>query len=278
VENTLPAFEAAASEGANAIETDLCITKDNRIVLWHDCDPNSATALLRQQGGEGLPYVPFVPPLGSPERRPVHELMLGELRKHYGYAPADSDEREPDAIIPEIGELFFWLADHPEIDALYLDIKLAADQTEQADFLVKQVALEHKKGLQTRVFFLSVHDTIATAMEAARLREGATALRVIRDYETEGALDGTQDLGLRDVTTGYTVWRSWNDYVDEVEDLVDARTYGEIDSVVAWTIDGADEQEELIRLGVNGILSNKPAFLADLYAAILAEEREDAAD
>jgi glycerophosphoryl diester phosphodiesterase len=281
VENTLPAFDAAAREGANAIETDLCVTQDNRIVIWHDCDPNTPTALLRQQGGEGLPYVPFVPPQGSPERRPVHELTLGELRKYYGYAPINSDEREPDARIPELGELFVWLADHPEIDSLYLDIKLADNQTEQADFLVKQVIEEHKKGSQTRVYFLSVHDKIATAMEAARIREGATSLRVIRDYETEGALEGTKRLGLRDVTTGYTAWRSWGDYVEEVEDLVSAREDGEIDSVVTWTIDDDKDQEELIRLGVDGILSNKPGLVAVLYATILAqerEEREDAAD
>ena len=278
VENTLPSFEAAANEGANAIETDLCVTKDDRIVIWHDCDPNSTVALLRQSGGEGLPNVPFVPPLGSEERRPVHELTFGELRKHYGYAPAGSGERDPEAIIPEIGELFLLLGDRDEIETLILDIKLAADQTEDADFLVKQVAEEHKKGLKTKIYFLSVHDSIAAAMETARVREGADDLRVVRDYEDEGALEGARELGLRDVSTGFTLWRSWDDYVDEVRDLVDVREAGEIDSVITWTINGADEQEELIRAGVDGVMADKPGPLGQLYRQIRAEERSDAAD
>lgn len=278
VENTIPSFEAAAREGANAIETDLCMTKDNRIVIWHDSDPDSAVALLRQSGGEGLPNVPFVPPIGSPERRPVRELTFGELRKYYGYAPAGSFDRDPTAIIPEVGELFAWLADHDVIETLFLDIKLAPGETAEADLLVKQIAEEHKKGPETKIFFLSVHDSIAQAMEAARVREGADELRVIRDYEDEGALEGATALGLRDVTTGYTLWRSWDDYTDEVEDLVAARDEGVLDSVVSWTINDPEGQEELIRIGVDGIMTDKPAALGPLYQQIRADEQRDAAD
>src|SRR5687768_11383252 len=49
-ENTTWAFEAAIAEGANAIETDVCVTSDDRVVLWHDSDPNAPVALARQTG------------------------------------------------------------------------------------------------------------------------------------------------------------------------------------------------------------------------------------
>ena len=35
-ENTLPSFERALSEGANSLETDICVTKDKEVILWHD--------------------------------------------------------------------------------------------------------------------------------------------------------------------------------------------------------------------------------------------------
>ena len=37
-ENTLPSFESAVKKGAHIIETDIHITKDSHIVVWHDDD------------------------------------------------------------------------------------------------------------------------------------------------------------------------------------------------------------------------------------------------
>lgn len=271
-ENTLPSFEIALQEGADGIETDLCVTQDDRIVIWHDRDPDSAEATLRQRGVEGLLYVPFVPSIGSPERRPVDELTLDELRAHYGYAK--DGERDPDARIPELSEFYNWLSEGRELKALYLDIKLAAGQTEEATFIVQKVFEERPKAGETRVYLMSIHDDIALAMEAERVRLGAEELRVARDFEGEGALEGTQELGLRDVAIGYTLLRENHDYMDEVEDLVSARRDGEIDHVITWTIDDPDDQEALIELGVNGIIANDPAELKAIYSESLADAQD----
>jgi glycerophosphoryl diester phosphodiesterase len=87
-ENTIAAFAKAVEFGANAIETDVCVTQDDCFILWHDADPNDTWALARQWGGEGLLYVPDVPALGSPWRRPVRELALAALRSGFPDAPA----------------------------------------------------------------------------------------------------------------------------------------------------------------------------------------------
>src|SRR5689334_21972169 len=84
-ENTIPSFEAAAATGANGIETDFCITADGVLVAFHDCDPDDSIALARQAGGEGYTWIPYVPPVGSPWRRPTKQLTLAELRAHFGY-------------------------------------------------------------------------------------------------------------------------------------------------------------------------------------------------
>ena len=41
IENTMASFQRAVEqEGANGLECDLCLTKDEQIVLWHDWDPD----------------------------------------------------------------------------------------------------------------------------------------------------------------------------------------------------------------------------------------------
>ena len=35
-ENTIPAFQSAAELGVDVIETDVHLTKDGKIVIWHD--------------------------------------------------------------------------------------------------------------------------------------------------------------------------------------------------------------------------------------------------
>ena len=50
MENTVKSFQTALDEGANAIETDVCLTADGVLALWHDWDPNSTVANLRQMG------------------------------------------------------------------------------------------------------------------------------------------------------------------------------------------------------------------------------------
>src|SRR5262245_41350734 len=51
-ENTLPSFEAALDAGVTSIETDLHLTRDDRVVLCHD--PVVGGRLVRQQTLEEL--------------------------------------------------------------------------------------------------------------------------------------------------------------------------------------------------------------------------------
>jgi glycerophosphoryl diester phosphodiesterase len=81
VENTLPSMDKAIAEGATGIETDLCLTRDGEVVLWHDWEPDTLIALARQLGAEGhTMYRPSVPDVGDDKRRPVDELTLAELQ------------------------------------------------------------------------------------------------------------------------------------------------------------------------------------------------------
>ena len=51
-ENTIPSFDRALSEGSNSLETDICVTKDKEVILWHDWNPDELVAIIREGGFE----------------------------------------------------------------------------------------------------------------------------------------------------------------------------------------------------------------------------------
>jgi len=139
-ENTIASFRRAVSLGADAIETDISVTADGRFALWHDADPDEKVALARQLGSERLAYRPSVPDVGSPARKPVRSLRAEELLSHYAYvrnelseAPAAGPERVG---IEMLDELLTWTATSAAPRHVFLDIKLAGDQTEAATDLI----------------------------------------------------------------------------------------------------------------------------------------------
>jgi len=266
-ENTIPSFKVAAAVGANAIETDVCVTSDGVFVIWHDRDPDSIEAVARQTGAEGLAYIPLVPPIGSALRRPVDQLTLEELRQNYGYGDIDGT-RANIYQIPTLLEAVDWARSEPALKAVYIDTKLTETQTDQAvalfdlihDAKVADDTLSH-----VRFYMLSVHRSIVDAYEAERIALGAEDMHVAWDFEGTGALQGTLDAGLRDISTGLVPSVAWSGFKREVAHMVDAREAGQIDSVTVWTFDREMQLAELLYYSVDGIMTNQPESLYRIW-------------
>jgi glycerophosphoryl diester phosphodiesterase len=266
-ENTLPSMQAAIVDGANAVEVDLCVTADDVLVLWHDCDPDDPVALARETGAEGFLYVPDVPAIGSDFRRPVDELTLSEFRDNFGYSML-GDDVDPSARIPTFEEFLTWAGSEPLLEAVYLDIKLTPDQVGYVVPLVSQLSSD--KSLQkVRFIVLSTHTEIVEPVEAERRRLGVDSPRVAYDSEDPGALDVTLAEGLRDMSIGLTPTRTWSGLVGEVADSVNARDSGKVDTVMVWTIDRETDLAELLYYSVDGIITNDAALLRRLWRAKL---------
>lgn len=269
-ENTIASMVAAATAGANAVEIDLLQTADGHIVLWHDLDPDDPVAEARRLGLEGLAYVPVVPPSGSDARRRVDQLTLEELRTTHGYARERGSPPDPDAPIATWDEIVDWLRSEPAMRALYLDVKV--DQPDQARAIVRAAQDARAAGgppSNVAMFLTSPHRSIVVAMKEERDALADEDLAVIWDFEDEGALAGAEELDLSHVSTGLTVTRSEGDFLDDVESLLEAREKNRIDSVTAWTIDRRMQLGILLYYGVDGIITNDPALLADLWARTL---------
>ncbi len=273
-ENTLSSYVRALEQGANAIEVDVCATRDGRFVLWHDADPDGAVALVRQAGGEGLLFRPDVPAVGSTLRRPVRQLSQEDLLAHYRYVRAEGDAPDGatsarEASIVTLPELFAWASGRERLSDVLLDIKLEEDQTAEAEALVDllqdTLAADALPGITIRL--LSPQAEIASALvERCRRLPPGDPIRVSADFELPGAPEMGPRTGARDVSLGCGQ-RLWPGFRRDVVKCVEGRDRGAFESVIAWTINDTDRLRELVRIGVDGILTDEVAMLREIVGA-----------
>lgn len=265
-ENTMVAFEKARDLGADAVEVDVSVTADGRFALWHDADPNDTVAFARELGAEGLAYIPRFPARGSPWRKRVRDLGSEELARHYGYVRRDSPASTASVVgIDWLDDLLKW-AGRSGTAHVFLDVKLAEDQTESAASLVAQLRDAPPPG--TTFHLLSPRGPIVRALADAigptPGRGAASALRTSVDLELPAPpLEELAALGAPDVSLG-VAGRLWPGYRGEIGRMLRARDAGRFESVVAWTINAPDRLEALVAAGVDGVLTDEPALLRTL--------------
>lgn len=161
VENTLPSFARAMDDGANALELDVCVTRDRELVIWHDEDPNEATARFRQWGLE--PYVSFRPrvPWMGAHRRPVSALTLAEMRRWYGYAEKRFMGRATPRAIATVPEFFEWATREPRLGLVFLDVKITKERMELVPALLERLcALRERLRPEFRIVLESCHAAV----------------------------------------------------------------------------------------------------------------------
>ena len=262
-ENTLPSFERALELGANAVEADVCATRDGRFVVWHDADPNERVALARQAEIESLRYRPEVPDVGSQWRRPVSELTLDEFLAHYRYVADDDDDpggraSGKRAAPITLEDLLAWAAKREALRDLFLDVKLDEEQTREAGALVGVVARTPKRdGLVLHL--LSPCEPVVREM-AQRATPFEDAVRVSADFELAGADRIAPRTGAPDVSLGCGE-RFWTGFHGDVNACVRRRERGVFGMVTAWTINDETRLRRLVRDGVDAILTDDAALL-----------------
>jgi glycerophosphoryl diester phosphodiesterase len=262
-ENTVNSFARALELGANAIEGDVCATRDDRLVLWHDADPDDSIALLRQAGAEGYAFRPSAPDLGSRWRRPVRELEESDLLARYGYSKATGDGSAP---IARLSELFDWAETARGLERILLDTKLTEDDSAGAAALFETVREAAQRPALRRIAFhlLSPRREVIGAYLAEAARTGLPEnVRLCADFELPGVERGEIPGEVREVSLGCGE-RLWPGFRREVCRVAAARRCGEFDRVTAWTINRPRRLRELLRIGVDGILTDDVPLLKRL--------------
>jgi len=228
--NTIPAFKLAWEQGADAIEADLHLTKDNHIVCIHNKDTKKYT-------GKNVT---------------VKDATLAELRLlDVGFckSPAFKHTR-----IPVISEVF---ATVPDGKKIYIEIKSSA---KIIPFLIKEL---ERSGLENRQVVVicfnarllaqlktqAPHYTTYllkdfTKNEARQIRAASETINTLKKIKADG------------LSTGQS--RIDQAFVKKIKDAGFEHH--------VWTINDADTAKRFSRWGTQSITTDKPALIKKVIA------------
>jgi glycerophosphoryl diester phosphodiesterase len=279
-ENTIPSFERALWEGSNSLETDLCVTKDKEVILWHDWNPDELVALIREGGFEPeVAYKPDFPAPFSGYRNKISELTLQEFKTHFNYIK--KGESEPvGAHIPTFEEFISWLSDKEKIKYVFLDLKVPKDEKEmvlvildQLDSLVKKYNPLCKFILET--FSLEVLETAKakypnlTYCLDVELPPGFIFIpRIYSGVKTAILNKNSIALVLRPRQTTIANWMTYRRVMRF--DVRKKRQHNRknpsepINFLIGCTINDKREMECLIKKGINGMQTDYPRRLTNI--------------
>jgi len=219
-ENTLSAFEQAAEKGADAVEFDVKLTADNKVIVLHD------QTVDRTTNGTGN----------------IAKLTFSALRDLE--AGTQFPGKFPTERIPELDEVFETVGKR-----VYMNVELTNYSTPNDALVPTVVDVVKKHGMQSRVFFSSFF--------AQNLRKVRLLLpEVPRGLLTMPGLMGLwgRTLGWRGD------YAALNPYMTDVNAGLVYKIHAAGKSVNAWTVNTEAEIKRMIGLSVDGIITDDPAL------------------
>jgi glycerophosphoryl diester phosphodiesterase len=232
----MPAFERAVELGIRYLETDCHATSDGEIVLCHDAN------VARMCDGTGR----------------VSEMTYAELQQldaGYRFTP-DGDETYPfrgkGVRIARLAELLEAFPD--------TRINLEVKQEEPA-IAAEVLRVIRAADAESRTLLAAAEDPVIAEIRALDpgTALGSSVSDVVAFYSAiqAGTLDSFEPLGhVLQIPSSF----GESPLITE-ESLAAARQVGLL--IHVWTINDADEIAELIRAGVDGVMSDHPALLLE---------------
>ena len=279
-ENTIPSFERALREGVNSLETDLCVTKDKEVILWHDWNPDELVALIREKGIEPeVAHKPDFPAPYSGLRNKTSELNLSEIRKHFNYVKKSNSEKV-NAYIPTFREFVNWLSDKPQIKFVFLDIKVPKEEKELILVILDQLD-ELKKEFNLSTNFI-IETFFSEVLEVAKnkypdlnysldveIPPGFIFLpRIHSTIKVAAKNQNNVAIIMRPRQITIANWMTfrrviWYDVRRRLK-LNRSNAQQKIDFLIGCTINDKREMDCLIKSGINGMQTDYPRRLTNL--------------
>jgi glycerophosphoryl diester phosphodiesterase len=277
-ENTLPGLACALAIGVDALEFDVTLTADGGLILAHDLIVDATTILDTGPAAKDDPSFPYVGKRWS-------ALTLGQIATldAGGRRPLAPFERTFEAVpatgVPTLDEVCRLVTD-AGADQVILTVELKTEPS----WPFADVRTLTGSALRT----LSAHDLTSQTrilgfdwrvLEAAQAADPAVPRVALVEPGTWvpgsawlAGLDpaayrpGSSAIGsvaaARDIGAAWL--SAWETMIDA--DLAEAAGHSGL-GLIAWTVNSPDRMAELIMLGVDGIVTDRP----DLMRRVLAE-------
>ena len=271
-ENTLPAFADALSMGVDTLELDMAVTRDGVVVVSHDRRLNPD--LARAPDGH---YIPAEVPFVKLTLEQVKQYDVGQIRPGSAYAARFPDQLVvPGTRIPTLAEVFALVRRSGNRQVrLNIETKIDPhhpDESPAPQHFVTAVLdlLRHEK-FSDRVMIQSFdwRTLLLIQKQAPGIPTVYLTQQTGPDANVHADTPSPWTAGFDPHDHGGSVPRTikaaggniWSPYSGDV----DARSIAEAHHlglpVIVWTVNQPDEMAQLIDMGVDGIISDRPDLL-----------------
>ncbi|MEU9887821.1 glycerophosphodiester phosphodiesterase family protein [Sphaerisporangium sp. NPDC051011] len=271
-ENTLPGMAFTLELGVHAIEFDVALSADRRLVLTHDLTVSAVTSADTAPFTEDDPDFPYV-------GKPIRSLTLTQLRmldvgvRH----PRTKDDRfaatqarVPGARMPTLGAVL-GLASAYGADDVRMNVEIKSDPTrpdlsgdpcEVTELVVAE--LERHKRLDGAAILSFDWRVLRVARDLVPLRYALVEKATLDPawLGLDHVADFGGDIAAAAASIGATTLSPDRVLVDE-ELMSQAAKAGL--PVAVWTVNDPEEAARLLDLGVAGIVTDYPDRMRDLW-------------
>jgi glycerophosphoryl diester phosphodiesterase len=273
-ENTLAGFAGALRLGVDVLELDVALTADDVVVVTHD--PRLNPDLTRGPGGQWLPGVG--PAIRSLPLAGLRGYDIGRVDPSSRYGARYTEQQAVDGQrIPTLLEVFELAGSMSKTVRFNIEIKIQPniedDYPEPEHFARRVVETIKEAGMLDRVIIqgfdwrpLRQVSQLAPDIPIAALTAERPWLDNIQRGQP-GASPWTAGLDVDDFdgSVPAMVAKSgagiWSPYYRDVNASSIAVAQGKGLRVIVWTVNTADAMEQMINLGVDGIITDYPGRL-----------------
>jgi len=249
-ENTIPAFEEAVAAGANVLELDLQMTKDDVPVVSHE--PDLTSKLCRYKSGKEIEK-PI--PLRSITAKELEQFECGMV-----FQERFPDQKKIGVAIPTFDTFLKWRNQKAKKLELNVETKMTADDPKWIPdptlFATKVIELLKKHKVVDKTILQSFDFRTLTA---AKKIEPKLALSCLFEEE-KGFCEATAKIGAQ--------WASPEQSLVTAEEV--AKCHAKGIKVVPWTANEKDQWHALLAKGVDAIITDYPrnlnAYVQELKA------------
>ncbi|MEU6792520.1 glycerophosphodiester phosphodiesterase family protein [Nonomuraea wenchangensis] len=266
-ENTLPGMSRTMELGVHALELDVALTADRRLVLTHDLTVSAVTSADRRPLRDGDPLYPYVgKPINALTLAQLHTLDVGvRLPRHPADPFALTQVAMPETRMPTLGAVL-GLVNAYDAESVRLHVELKSDPTRpeltaDPEMFTELVVDElDRHGRLGNVAVLSFDWRIIR--HAARLAPGVRRFALIEPDTLHWHDDLDSDVPAAARAAGATTLSPEHVMVDEK--LMAQAAAAELD-VAVWTVNDVALGARMLDLGVSGIVTDYPDRMRELW-------------
>jgi glycerophosphoryl diester phosphodiesterase len=281
-ENTLSGFKKAMELGVDAFELDVHLTSDNVVVVTHDYRLNPA--ITRDTQGSWIKDRPLIKDLTLAE---VQSYDVGKLNRSTRYAEKYRKRKSVDGEhIPTLRDVIRLVKSTDERTKIFIEIKttpLEPEESNSPEALANAIAkILEEEGFSDRVRIISfdwrglryikkIMPRVHTA-HVTRAREDHDTIQMKKPGPSPWMagfdIDDFQSIPQAIKAAGGECWASSYKHVSGHGQGMTSKLIEEAHGlgveVFVWTVNSKSDMKRMIKIGVDGIITDRPDVLGSI--------------